>query len=74
VPDAGGGAAAPDGLAVQLSSFSNWLHGHGANSAIHMRANARVGELGNPADGYGGKTASVIIDGHQLLTSRRRRG
>ena len=42
--------------------FSNALYRHGSGAPpIHTVAYARVGVLGNPADGYGGKTASTTI-------------
>ena len=47
------------GLSQHLHRFVNTLYGHA--EPIHARAHARVGVLGNPSDGYGGKTASLTI-------------
>ena len=48
------------GLGAHLHRFVNvGLYGHAA--PLHARAHARVGVLGNPSDGYGGKTASLTI-------------
>lgn len=54
--------AAASAVAASVYTHSSPRPVAAADSTIHTRAYARVGLMGNPSDGYGGKTLAVTIE------------